>query len=542
VAETMDHDLRSCQERRAKVSQTFDAIVIGAGHNGLTCACYLARAGLKVLTLDQYHTVGGMATTEEITLPGFKSDLHAFGYQFANLSPVPQELNLSAYGFDLIWPGINYSHVFPDGGIISMHRSLEDTVQSIGRFSKKDGATWRRLVEHFVGQKNQIAAWLNSPPATFATESMQLAQMPHGMDEYRFQLQSLRSWANEQFEAEETRLFAGAFACHAGIGPDDVGGAHLSWLFTSLIQVLGNRVVKGGMHNLPLALAAYLRLKGGQIRTGARVEKIVVKDGRADAVQLADGEEIGVTGVVASNTDPRQVIVDFLGEEQVGTDLIQRMQRYEWGDSYFVIYLALDGPLTYQAGDDAGRSAYVHPTPPTLDYLSRIYGECRGGLLPAAPLVLMCNDSSIDPERAPARKAVMKLIALNVPYEIKGDSAGKIPGRTWDEIKEVYADRLIDLITESYVPNLRDRIIKRVVHSPVDMERAIPSAVRGTVSHGACLPYQSGSQRPLPELGQYRTPVPNVYLCGSGSHPGGGISMAPGRNAAHVILADLKGR
>ena len=124
------------------MSATFDAIVIGAGHNGLTCACYLARAGMHVLVLDQYHTVGGMATTEEITLPGFRSDLHAFGYQFASLSPVPRELELSTFGFELIRPEINFSHVFPDGGIISMHRSVEDTVRSIGRYSKKDGNTW----------------------------------------------------------------------------------------------------------------------------------------------------------------------------------------------------------------------------------------------------------------------------------------------------------------------------------------------------------------------------------------------------------------
>jgi phytoene dehydrogenase-like protein len=347
---------------------------------------------------------------------------------------------------------------------------------------------------------------------------------------------------NEEFEAEETRLFLGSFACHAGVGPDDMGGGHLAWLFASLIQALGNRVVKGGMHHLPLALAAYLRSKGGQIRTGARVSKILVKDGRAVAVRLADGEEIGVRQVVAASTDPRQLIVDFLGEAQVGGDLIRRMQRYEWGDAYLAIYLALDGPLTYRSGADAGRSPYVHPTPPTLDYFSRIYSECRGGHLPAAPLILMCNDSAIDPGRAPPGKAVMKLVVLNVPYDIKGDATGKVAGRSWDEAKEAYADHVIDLITDSYAPGLRDLILKRVVHSPIDMERAIPSAVRGTVAHGASLPYQSGEQRPLPGLGHYRMPVPNVYLCGSGAHPGGGVSMAPGRNAAQVVLADLKAR
>jgi beta-carotene ketolase (CrtO type) len=521
---------------------TFDAIVVGAGHNGLTCACYLAKAGLQVLALDQYHTVGGMATTEEITLPGFHSDLHAFGYQFASLSPAPQELELSAFGFELIRPEINYSHVFPDGGIISMYRSVEDTVQSIGRYSKKDSETWRRWAERFAQEQDRIAAWMNSPPPSLAEATSLLSRMPNGLEEYRFESQSLRSWLSEQFEAEETRLFLGSFACHAAVGPDDVGGGHLAWLFASVIQALGNRVVKGGMHRLPLALAGYLRAKGGQIRTGVRVSKIVVKDGHAVAVRLATGEEIGVRHLVAASTDPRQLIVDFLGEEHVGGDLVRRMQRYEWGDAYLAIYLALDAPLTYRSGADAGRSPYVHPTPPTLEYFSRIYSECRSGHLPAAPLIVVCNDSAIDPGRAPSGKAVMKLIALNVPYEIKGDATGKISGRRWDEAKESYADHLIDLVTDSYVPGLRDLILKRVVHSPIDMELAIPSAVRGTVSHGASLPYQSGEQRPLPGLGYYRMPVPNVYLCGSGAHPGGGVSMAPGRNAAHVILAELKAR
>lgn len=137
--------------------QAYDAIVVGAGHNGLTCACYLARAGLQTLVLDQYHTVGGMATTEELTLPGFRSDVHAFGFQFANLSPVPEELGLADFGLELIRPEINYSHVFPGGGIISMHREVENTVASIGRYSKADGQTWRRLAGDFVQARDNIA-------------------------------------------------------------------------------------------------------------------------------------------------------------------------------------------------------------------------------------------------------------------------------------------------------------------------------------------------------------------------------------------------
>ena len=154
-------------------------------------------------------------------------------------------------------------------------------------------------------------------------------------------------------------------------------------------------------------------------------------------------------------------------------------------------------------------------------------------------MIVSWNDSAIDPSRAPAGKALMKFVVLSVPYVITGDATGKIPARTWNAAREPYADYLIELITANYIPDLKAKILKRVAHSPVDISRKIISAVRGTLGQGAFLPYQTGSLRPIPELGQYRTPVPNVYLCSSGNHPGPGVSMAPGRNAAQVIFADL---
>jgi beta-carotene ketolase (CrtO type) len=521
------------------MSRIYDAIVIGAGHNGLTCACYLAKAGLKTLVLDQYHTVGGMATTEEITLPGFRSDLHAFGYQFANLSPVPQELKLADFGFELIRPKINCSHVFPNSGIISLHRDVETTVADIARYSKRDGETWRRLADDFVRAKDSIAAWMNSPPESLLHETEQLIRLPHGMDEYRAGLQSYRSWSNESFESDEVRAFISGWACHASVAPDDAGGGHLAWLFASLIQDVGNRVVQGGMHNLPLALSAYLQSQGGEIRTRARVSKIAVDGGRAVGVQLMDGEQIRINnkGIVASNGDPKQLIIEFLGEENVGTELVEKMRRYEWGDGFMTIYLALDGPVSYFAGSNAQQSPYVHAMPASFEYLSLTYAQCRSGRLPATPFILICNDSAVDSSRAPAGKAVMKMVVLNVPYQIRGDATGKIRGRSWEEAKEAYADHIIDHVTATYASNLKSLILARVVHSPIDMERLMVSAVQGTVTHGAFLPYQFGSQRPLPEISRYRMPVPNVYLCGSGGHPGGGITMAPGRNAARIILA-----
>src|ERR1700758_230417 len=162
------------------MSQAYDAIVIGAGHNGLTCACYLAKAGLKVLVLEQYYTVGGMTVTEEETLPGFWSDIHASGYQLANLSPVPHELGLLDR-YELIEPDIPFSHAFPDGDLISVHRDIEKTVAEIVRYSAKDGGTWRSLMHQFLAEKNTITAAMFSPPPSFPTTAAHFAASPAGM-------------------------------------------------------------------------------------------------------------------------------------------------------------------------------------------------------------------------------------------------------------------------------------------------------------------------------------------------------------------------
>ena len=515
----------------------YDAIIIGAGHNGLTCACYLAREGLKVLVLEQYRTVGGMTVTEEETLPGFWSDIHASGYQLANLSPVPNELGLLDR-YELIEPEIPFSHAFPDGDLVIVHRNIEKTVAEIARYSAKDADRWRALMNQFLAQKDAITAAMFSPPPSFPA-AVEFAASPSRMEAYRFSLQSVRSWANQTLESEATKTLFGSFATFLGASPDDAGGAELGWLFASVLQNAGNNLVQGGMHRVTLALAEDLQAHGGEIRTNALVEQILGDAKRATAVRLASGEEISAGELIVSNIDPAHLVIHLLGKEMVGQEILDKMKQYEWGDSVFVMFVALESPINYKAGAAARQSAHVHLTESSLDFFSRLYLECRGGALPSAPMIVSWNDSAIDPSRAPTGKALMKFVVLSVPYVITGDATGKVPARTWDEAREPYADYLIDLITANYIPDLKPKILKRVAHSPVDISRKIISAVRGTLGQGAFLPYQSGSLRPIPELGQYKTPVPNVYLCSSGSHPGPGVSMAPGRNTAQVIFGDL---
>src|SRR5437763_8757680 len=504
---------------------TYDAVVIGAGHNGLTCACYLARAGLKVLVLEQYRSFGGMTISEEVTAPGYLSDIHASGYLVAKLSPSQQELELAAHGLELITPDPNWALIATDGQTLTIGRDVEETVRSLERYSKKDAATRRTLYERYLSAKPQIVAGMYSAPQTEAAHLAQLNQNPQGMDELRFEMQTARSWVNETFENETVRAFMASFAFHAGASPDDVGGGEFAWLFSSVVQDVGVSIVKGGMHHISAALAADLEAHGGEIRNNASARKIVLDGNRAVAVRLADGEEVAVDQVVASNVDPYHLVIDLLGEEGVGSEIADKIRHYEWGDSFFTIHAALSEPVSFAAGEELGHAGYLHVQPPTIEGLSEIFAQCRAGVPPTTPLVGVVNEAVVDPTRAPDGKGLIKFVVHYVPYR-------RADGRSWDDADEAYGDHIVDWLDSSALPGLRKKITHRVVHSPVNLERRIPSAVHGTHQHGAFVPYQHGYMRPIPEMGQFRASVPNVYLCGAGSHPGSGVSMGRGYNAA----------
>lgn len=513
----------------------YDAIVIGSGHNGLTLACYLAKAGLKVIVIEQCHSIGGMTNTEEITLPGFHSDTHAMCLQFANFSPVIEELNLTAYGFERLYPDLCLTHAFPNGKSISLFRDLDKTCHSIAQFSQKDADTWRRLYEAFLKEKEAFIQAFNNPPEPIFKQSVG----QNSIERYKSEMQNLRSWCRETFEAEETSVLLGTWGAHTGMAPDDVGGSNMAWLFSMVVQHFGNNVVKGGMRHLPLALASFLKAYNGEILTNAPVAKILVEHDAAVGVQLQNGKIIRCSQLVASSAHPKHLVLDLLGEKQVGSSIAKKIKQYELGTSILVIYLALDRPAVYRAGEDASRSVYVHPSPPSLDYFSRLFYEARSGLLPREPFAVLCNDQVVDSSRTPPGKGLMKLIVQPVPYEIKGDADGSIKENDWSLVKEAFADRVIDFMEKYYIQDLSNSILKRVVYSPSDIENTIPSAIQGTNMHGAILPYQMGAMRPIPEMGMYKSPIRNVYLCGSGSHPGPGVTMAPGRNAAYTIYRDF---
>ncbi|MEM7135817.1 MAG: NAD(P)/FAD-dependent oxidoreductase [Myxococcota bacterium] len=505
------------------VDETPEAIVIGSGHNGLACACHLAKAGFRVLVLERDDTIGGLTSTREVTLPGLRHDIHAAGIQLANLSPSIAELELEERGFERIYPPLSYVQAFPDGRSISFGRDLDETCAELARFSEKDAEAWRALMADYDENKEAMVAGIFSP------------QPPGPLDPAQFA--AFRPFLEQTFDSEEVRAAFAAWALHVGLGPDDEGS--ISGLgFSTIIQDTGNNPVKGGMQRLSDALASFLRDNGGEIETGAEVEKILVEGGRATGVRLADGTERRASKLVASNANPLLTALEFLGEDVVGPDIAAKMRNLEAGPAQMTIFLALDGPLEYAGGDFAHQSLYVHACQPSLDSLAQMRDEVRQGLLPREPLLQIVNEASVDPTRASDGRYTQRILVLPLPYDIKGDATGQIPHRNWDEAREPYADYAIGLAAR-VAPRIEQQILKRVVQDPVTMSLERADVLRGDICHVGCGPGQMGAARPIPEMGQYRTPVPNVYLCGSGSHPGPGVSMGPGRNAASVICDDF---
>ncbi len=519
------------------MADRYDAIVVGAGHNGLTCACYLAKAGLKVLVLEQYRTPGGMTVSEELAAPGFLSDVHASGYLVAKLTPAPDELNLAAHGLAPITPDPNWAQVFPDGGFLTIGRDLEATCRSIAHFSQRDADAWRRLYGRYLEAKPHILAGMNAPPPTLAAEFGR----PEAVDGYRFEFQSARSWVEETFESEPVKGFFASCALHAALAPDDALGAQFAWLFACAVQDFGVSIVAGGMHRVSLALTEVIEAHGGAVRSNAKVAKILVEDGRASGVRLEDGETILVDGIVASGADPAHLVLDLLGEQHAGASLADAMRRYEWGDSFFTIYAALDRPVAYAAGPEPGLAGYVHAGASAVDDLAQAMLECRSGRLPAAPMLGIINEAGIDPGRAPAGKGLMKLVVHFVPYRVTGDASGRVrgPDWSWDAIKEAYADHIVDWLSDTCLPGLRDRIVGRAVARPSTSSGRSAARCTAPTSTAPSCPTRSASCGLSPRSAAIARRSATSICAAPAAIRARASAWRPGRNAAQVICGDL---
>lgn len=523
---------------------TYDAIIIGGGHNGLVAACYLAKAKRKVLVLERRYIVGGACVTEERTFPGFKVSTAAYVNSLFR-PEIIRDLRLKDYGFELIERNPASFSPFLDGRYLMLGGSPEQNVSEISKFSKKDAHNYGRYEEMLMRVASVIEPTLvQKPPNALkpgVADVLQLAALGRsaqklgtGIDEALEVLTgAARPILDRWFESEElkatlaTDAIIGAFAA-----PSMPGTAYV--LFHHVMgETNGKRgvwaYVKGGMGGLTQALANAAKDLGVEIRTDAEVARILTKNGAVTGVALVDGDEFNAK-IVASSADCNVTFNKLLEPGDVPKAFLEAVNRISYESASAKINVALERLPSFTAlpGHEPGpqHRGTVHLCP-DQDFIERAYDEAKYGRPSTEPVVECTMPSSVDSTVAPEGKHIMSMFVQYAPYTIKdGD---------WNQgTKHAFADRCFDIV-ERYAPGFKDSVIDRQILTPRDLEARF-NLTGGNIFQGAMNLDKLFMFRPVPGYAGYKMPVKGLYLCGSAAHPGGGVMGAPGWNAAREML------
>jgi phytoene dehydrogenase-like protein len=517
---------------------TYDAIIIGGGHNGLVAACYLAKAGKKALVLERYHTVGGAAITEEIH-PGFRVSVAS--YSMSLMRPeIIEELRLPDYGFEVYPKSPSYFMPFPDGQHLFLYAGdRERSKQQIAKFSRKDAERYDAWEDFWDRCCDIIEPTLMRPPISLA-ELAQRFEDAGGADDWRrLMLLSTTDLLGEFFESEHVKATMAPQSLISTMAGPGTPGSPLVFLWHAIGRAIQGRrgvwgYVKGGMGTVTRTLAAAAADLGVEIRTSVEVGEVLVEQGAATGVVLASGETIRARAVL-SNADPKRTFLKLTPVAALPAEFRQRIERnYRIGGTVYKLNLALDElPRYTSAPSDVPPEVVSRGTvdiAPTLGYLERAWDDFKRGEPSKEPFIEIFSQSPTDSTMAPPGKHVLSCFCQFFPYEPSG--------RSWDDgLREEIADRILAKLAE-YAPNIKDAVIARQMLSPLDLERRF-GLTGGNIFHGDITPDQSFNLRPVSGFADYRTPLPGLYLCGSGAHPGGGVTGIPGYNSAHVVIADL---
>ncbi len=528
-----------------RMGQHYDVIVIGGGHNGLVNAAYLAKAGKKVIVLERRHVLGGAAVTEEI-IPGFL--FSECSYVVSLLRPeIIRELDLPRHGLEILPLDGTFSPM-PSGDYLWRMNDHAKSIRDIRRHSRLDAEAYVEFSKMMTPMCRFVKPLLSMVPPDPTTLH------PKDLKQFHFLLQRFRELSSDErytlvqlmtmssadfldqwFETDvlkATMSASGIIGTFLGIRSPgtayvllhhymgEIDGAFRSWGFS-----------RGGTGAISNAIADAAREAGVEIRTKAPVGKILVKNGRACGVVLQSGEEL-FANVVSSSVDPHLTFEKFLEPSELPSDFLEGVRRYKFRGSSGKVNLALGALPNFKClpGPGAHLRGAISISP-SMDYIERAYDDAKYGHYSRRPYIDMVIPSLTDPSVAPPGKHVLSCFVQYAPY--------KLAEGTWDDQKEAFGDNVINTIAE-YAPNIKDIIIGRQVLTPLDLEREF-GLTQGNIFQGELSLEQLFFLRPVAGWAYYRTPIHNLYMCGSATHPGGGIMGANGRIASQVILKEWKG-
>ncbi|HEY1252566.1 MAG TPA: NAD(P)/FAD-dependent oxidoreductase [Thermoanaerobaculia bacterium] len=527
----------------------FDAIVVGGGHNGLTAAAYLARAGLSTLVLERRAIVGGACVTEEIA-PGCRASTTS--YIASMLRPeVIRDLDLARHGLRMVPCDPALLVPFPDGTVVPWWADRERTVRELAKLSPADARTFVRVDDELKKLARYLQPFFLEPPPDVHTrgwagllEALRVGRRFQGIsgDEIGrmigFLTGSLGDFLDRNYESEKVKTLFLANNVYGKHGGPYSPGTALGLLFHLLsggeheLQGFYGHVL-GGMGAITQAMAAAAREHGVTIRTSAPVARIAVRNGRACGVELEDGTRIAAR-VVVSNADPKRTFLSLVEPAALPEAFREAIRGIKMDGPCAKVNLVLseEPRVNGMPADFTRAQRSLFTLVPSLEFAERCYAEARTGVIPEELWVDCVVASNVDPSLAPEGRHVMTCFVQYVPYALKEGS--------WDSMRDTLGDRVLRKIGE-YASNVPGSVVARQVLTPLDLER-IYGLTEGNIFHGDLSLEQLFFLRPVSGYARYRTPVEGLYLCGAGAHPGGGVTGAPGHNAARQILKDWKWR
>ncbi len=516
-----------------------DAVIIGAGHNGLAAAVILAEAGWKVRVLERNPLPGGAVRTAEVTLPGFRHDLFATNLNLFGGSPFYRRYGdrLARHGLELLRAQAPFCSVFPGGGLLGVWTDLDRTAAGIERCSRRDALAWRMLVEEFERVAPSLFPLLGQPmPSWGLARQLWAGTRRLGrrwpLDLLRLLLQSPREWAEERFESRQVHSLCAAWGMHLDFPPEMAGGALFPFLECMVGQTQGMSLGRGGAGAMIDAMVSLLENLGGEVELESPVCEVIVQGGRARGVVLESGERVEARRAVIANLTPTQLFGRLVRQE-VSAGFARRVSNYRYGPGTMMIHLALSDLPPWRTRE-AREFCYVHVAP-YLEDLGLAYQQAVSGLLPVSPLLVVGQPTVVDPSRAPEGKHVLWIQVRVVPAVIRGDAAGTIPASDWSQAREPFADRVLAKL-EEYAPGLGQLVLARHVMAPTDLEAANPNLVGGDNLTGSHHLSQNFLFRPFLGWSRYRTPVEGLYLCGAATWPGAGVGAGSGTILGNQLI------